>query len=50
LAQRIAASVAYSFAIEVSVVFGLLESFRNPERHTSMRAASASTAMFAIIA
>src|SRR5215210_8309737 len=50
LAQRIAASVEYSLAIEVSVVLGRPASLRNPARHTSIREASASTTMSAIIA
>ena len=43
------ASVAYSFAIDVSVVFGLPWSFSQPARHTSPRAASVCTTMSASI-
>jgi hypothetical protein len=48
-AHSTAASVAYSFAIEVSVVFGLPWSFSHPARQTSPRAASVCTTMSAII-
>jgi hypothetical protein len=50
LAVRTAASVANSFAIDVSVVDGLPWSFSTPARQASPRAASMSTTMSAIIA
>ena len=42
--------MAYSLAIEVSVVLGLPVSLSQPAFHTSPRAASVSTTMSAIIA
>ena len=50
LAQLTAASVAYSFAIEVSVAFGLPASLSAPARYTSIRAASVCTRISASIA
>ena len=49
LAHFTAASVAYSLAIEVSVVLGRPMSLVQPARQTRPRAASVSTAMSAII-
>ena len=49
-AERTAASVANSFAIDVSVVEGRPLSLRCPARQTSPRDASVSTTMSAIIA
>ena len=48
MAHSTAASVAYSFAIEVSAVFGFPWSFRTPARRTSIRAASRFTTISAI--
>ena len=48
-AARCAISVAYSFAMLVSRVFGRFWSFSAPARHTRSRAASVSTVMSAII-
>jgi hypothetical protein len=48
-AHSTAASVAYSFAIEVSVVFGLPVSLSHAARQQSSRAASVFTTIVAIM-